>query len=112
MQIHFHGQPKRSQLAAFIADQRQKDFAKTAAVSRQREEANRRNRTFPFDPAELDLMILSHAHIDHSGNIPNLVKVGFQRDMICTPQPAICASICCKTAPTFKKKMPNSSTAS
>jgi Cft2 family RNA processing exonuclease len=39
------------------------------------------NLNFPFKPAEIDAMILSHAHIDHSGNIPNLcardTKAGF-----------------------------------
>jgi len=42
------------------------------------------NRTFGFDPAEIDYLILSHAHIDHSGNIPNLVKQGFSGPIICT----------------------------
>lgn len=36
-----------------------------------------RNLTFPFNPAEIDAVVLSHAHIDHSGNIPNLVRQGF-----------------------------------
>ncbi len=36
-----------------------------------------RNLKFPFDPASIDTLILSHAHIDHSGNIPNVVKQGF-----------------------------------
>lgn len=43
-----------------------------------RAEANRRNRNLPFDPATIDVMVLSHAHIDHSGNIPMLVKKGFR----------------------------------
>ncbi len=50
-----------------------------------RKEANQRNRHLPFDPRQVDLMILSHAHIDHSGNIPTLVKQGYQGNILCTP---------------------------
>lgn len=39
---------------------------------------------FPFDPAEIDLMVLSHSHIDHCGRIPLLVKRGFKGDIYCT----------------------------
>jgi metallo-beta-lactamase family protein len=39
---------------------------------------------FPFNPAEVDYMILSHAHIDHCGRIPLLVKRGFKGDIYCT----------------------------
>lgn len=39
---------------------------------------------FPFDPAEIDYMVLSHAHIDHCGRIPLLVKRGFRGDIYCT----------------------------
>jgi metallo-beta-lactamase family protein len=50
-----------------------------------REETYRRNQQFPFQPSELDAMILSHAHVDHCGNIPNLVKQGFTGNIYCTP---------------------------
>lgn len=39
---------------------------------------------FPFNPAEIDYVILSHAHIDHCGRIPLLVKRGFKGEIICT----------------------------
>jgi len=45
---------------------------------------DRLNRSFSFDPQQIDLMILSHAHIDHSGNIPNLVKLGFNKTIFTT----------------------------
>ncbi|MBX3010633.1 MAG: MBL fold metallo-hydrolase [Caldilineaceae bacterium] len=49
-----------------------------------RAETYERNLHFPFDPATIDTLVLSHAHIDHSGNIPNLVKQGFQGNIWCT----------------------------
>ncbi len=42
-----------------------------------RSESERRNRNLPFDPTSIDAVLLSHAHIDHAGSIPTLVKHGF-----------------------------------
>ncbi len=42
-----------------------------------RSETYDKNKNFQFNPSEIDILILSHAHIDHSGNIPNLVSKGF-----------------------------------
>src|SRR5580704_14525806 len=39
---------------------------------------------FPFDPRDVDTVILSHAHIDHCGNLPNLVRQGFDGPIYCT----------------------------
>ena len=41
--------------------------------------------SFPFDPGELDFMLLTHAHIDHSGRIPRLAKMGFAKPIYSTP---------------------------
>lgn len=49
-----------------------------------RAEAYERNKNLPFDANTIDVMVLSHAHIDHSGNIPNLVNSGFDGDILCT----------------------------
>ena len=43
-----------------------------------------RNRQFTFDPKTLDAAILSHAHIDHTGNLPNLCAQGYSGNVYCT----------------------------
>src|SRR5438045_9067344 len=50
-----------------------------------RAEARQRNRTFPFAPADIEAVVLSHAHIAHCGNLPNLVKQGFTGPVYGTP---------------------------
>ncbi len=50
-----------------------------------RAEVAARNAHLPFDPRAVTAVLLSHAHIDHSGNLPTLVKNGFQGDVNCTP---------------------------
>jgi metallo-beta-lactamase family protein len=49
-----------------------------------REESIERNRRFPFDPRQIDAVVLSHAHIDHCGNLPNLCRQGFHGNIYCT----------------------------
>ena len=44
-----------------------------------------KNKHFGFNPSSINYLILSHAHIDHSGNIPALVKQGFKGTIYCTP---------------------------
>jgi metallo-beta-lactamase family protein len=49
-----------------------------------RAEARTKNLSFPFDPRHISNMVLSHAHIDHSGRIPLLVAKDFRGRIICT----------------------------
>ncbi|RLJ71604.1 metallo-beta-lactamase family protein [Hydrogenivirga caldilitoris] len=48
---------------------------------------------FPFDPSEISYLILTHAHIDHCGRIPLLVKEGFKGKILCTRPTAQIARI-------------------
>lgn len=48
-------------------------------------ETDAMNRDLGFDPSEIDYLILSHAHIDHSGLIPYIYKLGFRGTVLCTP---------------------------
>ena len=50
-----------------------------------RKEAENRNRDLPFDARSIAAVVLSHAHIDHSGNLPSLVKNGFDGPIYTTP---------------------------
>ena len=50
-----------------------------------RAEAMKLNRAMPFDPRRLDMVVLSHAHIDHTGRLPLLVREGFHGPIYCTP---------------------------
>jgi metallo-beta-lactamase family protein len=58
-----------------------------------RAESHRRNREFPFRPKDIDAVLLSHAHIDHCGNLPNLVRQGFAGPIYCTPATRALAAV-------------------
>jgi metallo-beta-lactamase family protein len=58
-----------------------------------RAEAFRRNRDFPFRAKDIDAVILSHAHVDHCGNLPNLVRRGYSGPIYCTPATRALAAV-------------------
>ncbi|TDO48322.1 metallo-beta-lactamase family protein [Kribbella sp. VKM Ac-2571] len=53
---------------------------------------------FPVDPASLDAVVLTHAHLDHCGYLPSLVRQGFHGPVICTPGTADVAAIVLRDA--------------
>ncbi|MEH6307109.1 MBL fold metallo-hydrolase [Olivibacter sp. CPCC 100613] len=63
------------------------------------------NEHFPFEPTEIDVIILTHAHIDHSGNIPTLIRMGFQGQILCTsPTAALSELLMLDSVNIFLKK--------
>jgi metallo-beta-lactamase family protein len=50
-----------------------------------RAEARQRNEHLPFSPDSVDAVVITHAHVDHCGNLPTLVKQGFRGPVYCTP---------------------------
>ena len=69
-----------------------------------RKEAENRNRNLPLDARSVDAVILSHAHIDHSGNLPTLVKNGFSGPIYTTPATAdLCDAMLRDTAHILEK---------
>lgn len=62
---------------------------------------------FPFDASLINTVLLTHAHIDHSGNIPNLFKEGFEGRVVCTEPTLALTSLLLKDAAALHQKRLN-----
>jgi metallo-beta-lactamase family protein len=69
-----------------------------------RKKAFELNKNFPFEPEQLETVILSHAHIDHCGNLPNLHKQGYEEKIFCTHATRDLASVMLKDAAYIQMK--------
>lgn len=79
MKIHFYGAAQTVTGSAHYLEVNGKKLLLDCGLFQgRRKDANKINRFFRFNPKAIDAVILSHAHIDHSGNLPNLVKKGFR----------------------------------
>src|SRR2546426_876940 len=85
MEIHFFGAARTTTGSMFLLEvDRQRLLLECGLFQGKRDESIERNRHFPFDPQTLDAVVLSHAHIDHCGNLPNLCRQGFKGNIYCT----------------------------
>lgn len=85
MKIHFLGAARTTTGSMYLLELNGKRLLLECGMFQgHRDETTRRNTTFPFDPRQIDAVVLSHAHIDHAGNLPNLVKQGYAGPIHCT----------------------------
>jgi metallo-beta-lactamase family protein len=94
MKIYFHGAAQTVTGSMHLLEVNgHKILLECGLFQGRRKEAYKRNRNFSFDPLEIDAVLLSHAHIDHSGNLPHLVKKGYQGPIYTTPATAHLSNI-------------------
>jgi metallo-beta-lactamase family protein len=85
MKIHFSGAAGEVTGSKHLVEiNGQKILLDCGLFQGRRKEADRKNRNFPFNPKDVDVMVLSHSHLDHCGNLPTLVKNGYQGRIFCT----------------------------
>jgi metallo-beta-lactamase family protein len=85
MRIHFFGAARTTTGSMYLIEINGKKLLLECGLFQgRRDESVERNCCFPFDPKTIDAVVISHAHIDHCGNLPNLCKQGYEGNIFCT----------------------------
>jgi metallo-beta-lactamase family protein len=85
MHLTFHGASREVTGSCFLVETGKLRFLVDCGMFQGGREADARNRRFPeFDPEDIDFVLLTHAHIDHSGLLPRLAALGFRGPVHCT----------------------------
>lgn len=92
MNVSFHGAAREVTGSCHLIEHDGSKILLDCGMIQGGKERHKRNRDpFGFDPAELDAVLLSHAHIDHSGRLPLLLKSGFKGPVLTTePSAELC----------------------
>lgn len=85
MRVHFFGAARTTTGSLYLLELNgNRLLLECGLFQGRRGESIERNRNFPFGPKDIDAVVLSHAHIDHCGNLPNLCRQGFDGNIYCT----------------------------
>ncbi len=105
MKITFHGAARTTTGSMHLLSIDGKNVLLDCGLNQgRRKEAFELNRNLPFKGSEIDACVLSHAHIDHSGNLPSLVKNGFTGPVYCTNATASLCEIMLKDSAYLQEK--------
>src|SRR6202012_4810393 len=88
MKLTIHGAARQVTGSMHLLQVGQYKILIDCGLDYERDYSTQNNENFPFRPEEIDVVVLTHAHIDHSGNIPTLVRLGFNGQILCTPPTA------------------------
>jgi metallo-beta-lactamase family protein len=99
MRIHFNGAARTVTGSQYLLEfNGSRVLMECGLFQGRREETYSRNQSFQFDPKSIAAVLLSHAHIDHSGNLPHLVKNGYSGPIHATAATADLADIMLRDA--------------
>jgi len=93
MKITFLGATQNVTGSRFMVQTGSSALLIDCGIFQERGSLNRNWEKFPFNPQEIDAVILTHAHGDHCGYLPKLVREGFKGKIYCTPPTADIAKI-------------------
>jgi metallo-beta-lactamase family protein len=88
MKLTIHGAARQVTGSMHLLEVDQYKILIDCGLDYEKDRSVQSNENFPFDPSEIDLVVLTHAHIDHSGNLPTLIRMGFEGQVLCTPATA------------------------